>query len=159
MAMKTVGNIKRVLRPERLRQVPEQFSWVDQALVQRHLIDRLEAHAAALYLFLVTVADAQGLSYYGAPTLAQRLKLKPDELGAAREQLIGLDLIAYEAPLYQVLAVPGAQIAQRAQRVHGQPATPPPPPPPLSPPSARNAAGLVSLGDLLGQLERRRARL
>ena len=47
--MKTV---KQVLRPERLRQVPEQFSWVDQALVQRHFIDRCEARTAALYLFL-----------------------------------------------------------------------------------------------------------
>jgi hypothetical protein len=28
--------VKQVLRPERLRQVPEQFSWVDQALVRRH---------------------------------------------------------------------------------------------------------------------------
>lgn len=138
--MKSVGNIKRVLRPERLRRVPERFSWVDQALVQRHLIDRIDARSAALYLFLVTVADAQGLSYYGGPALAQRLKLTPDELLAARAQLIGLDLIAYEAPLYQVLAIPG---------------TPAPP----EPPSARNTAGLVRLGDLLAQLERRRDRL
>jgi hypothetical protein len=148
VAIKTAGNIKRVLRPERLRLIPAQFSWVDQALVQRHLIDRLEARAAALYLFLVTVADAQGLSYYGGRVLAQRLKLDPDELAAARAQLIGLDLIAYEAPLYQVLAVPGTAIAQRAQ-----PATPP------EPPSARHTAGLVRLGDLLEQWERRRDRL
>ena len=31
--------LKQVLRPERLRQVPEQFSWVDQALVQRHFTE------------------------------------------------------------------------------------------------------------------------
>ena len=90
---------KRVLRPERLRQVPEQFIWVDQGLVQRHLIDRLDARAAALYLFLVTVADAQGLSYYSGATLAQRLRLGPEEWVTARTQLIALDLIAYEAPV------------------------------------------------------------
>jgi hypothetical protein len=28
------------------------------------------SRSAALYLFLVTVSDAQGLSYYGAATLA-----------------------------------------------------------------------------------------
>ncbi len=150
MAIKTAGNIKRVLRPERLRLIPAQFSWVDQALVQRHLIDRLEAPAAALYLFLVTVADAQGLSYYGARAMAQRLNLEPDELAAARAQLIGLDLIAYETPLYQVLAVPGTAIAQRAQQ---QAASLP------EPPSARHTAGLVRLGDLLEQWERRRDRL
>jgi len=141
--MKTVGNIKRVLRPERLRRVPEQFSWVDQALVQRHLIDRIDARSAALYLFLVTVADAQGLSYYGGRAMGQRLKLDPDDLVAAREQLIGLDLIAYEAPLYQVLSVSGTPIAQR------QLATP-------ESRAARHGAGLVRLGDLLEQWERRR---
>ena len=53
--------LKQVLRPERLRQVPEQFSWVDQALVQRHFIDRCDVRATALYLFLITVSDVQGL--------------------------------------------------------------------------------------------------
>jgi hypothetical protein len=76
--------LKRVLRPQRLRQVPAQFSWVDQALVRGHFIDRCEARAAALYLFLVTVADAQGLSYYGEATLGARLHLSPEALVAAR---------------------------------------------------------------------------
>ncbi len=96
---------KQVLRPERLRKVPEQFSWVDQSLVQWGLIDRLEARSAALYLFLVTVADAQGLSYYAGTTLAKRLRLSALELDAAKAQLIALDLIAYQAPLYQVLSL------------------------------------------------------
>lgn len=98
--------IKQLLRPERLRQVPEQFSWVDQALVQQHFIDRCEARSAALYLFLITVSDAQGLSYYGAPTLARRLRLSDEQFAAARQQLIDLELIAYRSPLYQVLALP-----------------------------------------------------
>lgn len=105
--------IKQLLRPERLRQVPEQFSWVDQSLVQQHFIDRCEARSAALYLFLVTVSDAQGLSYYGAPTLARRLRLSDEQLTAARQQLIELDLIAYRSPLYQVLALPGTVAAPR----------------------------------------------
>lgn len=105
--------LKQVLRPERLRQVPEQFSWVDQALVQRHFIDRCDARAAALYLFLITVSDAQGLSYYGESTLAARLHLNAEELAAARVQLIEIELIAYQAPLYQVLALPGTRVAPR----------------------------------------------
>lgn len=154
---------KRVLRPERLRQVPLQFSWVDQALVQRHLIDRLHAQSAALYLFLLTVADAQGLSYYGDATLAQRLRLRPQELMEARAQLTALELVSYEAPLYQVLALSGAVAPAQAD---GAPATPParmacaalttlqPPSP-----SPRQTSGPVSLGDLLTQLERRRGQL
>lgn len=99
--------IKQLLRPERQRLIPEQFSWVDQALVQQHFIDRCEARSAALYLFLITVSDAQGLSYYGASTLARRLRLSDEQFAGARQQLIDLELIAYCSPLYQVLALPG----------------------------------------------------
>ena len=111
--MKTV---KLVLRPERVRLVPEQFSWIDQALVQRHFIDRCDTRAATLYLFLVTVADAQGLSYYASATIAGRLHLSADELGAARAQLMVLDLIAYQAPLYQVLSLTDAPLVPRVPR-------------------------------------------
>ena len=141
--MKTV---KHVLRPERQRQVPEQFSWVDQGLVQRHFIDRCEARAAALYLFLVTVCDAQGLSYYGELTLAERLHLSSQELGAARAKLIALELIAYEAPLYQVLALPGHRIAPRT----------PPRGPAQQAPVRDTSASPVSLAQLYNQMERRR---
>jgi len=47
----------------RIRKVPKQFSWVDQRLVRDRHIERLSHPAAALYLFLVTVGDAKGLSY------------------------------------------------------------------------------------------------
>ena len=140
-----------MLLPQRLRQVPEQFSWIDQALVQRHLIDRCDARAAALYLFLVTVADAQGLSYYGSASLMQRLHLSTEELGAARQQLIDLELLAYQAPLYQVLAIAGTTAAPRTASTS---TTSPPPPP-----AAVDTGGPVSLAQLLGQLEQRRGRL
>ena len=50
--------------PERLRHVPRQFSWIDQRLVRNRLIQGPSPRALALYLFLCTVADAEGLSYY-----------------------------------------------------------------------------------------------
>ena len=139
--MKTV---KHVLRPERVRLVPEQFSWVDQALVQRHYIDRCDARGAALYLFLVTVADAQGLSYYGSATIAARLHLSTEELDATRAQLVQLDLVAYQPPLYQVLSL------SEGQRV--------PRPTALSALPRQTSAAPVSLAQLL-ELERRHARL
>ena len=132
--------IKQLLRPERLRQVPRQFSWVDQALVQQHFIDRCEARSAALYLFLITVSDAQGLSYYGASTLARRLRLSDEQFAAARQQLIDLELIAYCSPLYQVLALPGTVAAPR--------------PAPRAPAAAGGQP--VSLATLLQQAQQRR---
>lgn len=97
--------IKRVLCPERLRRVPAQFSWVDQRLVGERHIERCEAHSLALYLFLVTVADAQGLSYYSQASLARSLSMEVTRLRQARADLICARLIAYEQPLYQVLAL------------------------------------------------------
>ena len=52
---------KRVLCPARLRKVPPQFNWIDQRLVRDKHIGRVSHAALALYLFLLTVADAQGL--------------------------------------------------------------------------------------------------
>ena len=97
--------VKKVLRPERLRRVPTQFSWIDQRLVRDRLVERCGLDALGLYLVLVTVADAQGLSYYGEASLGRLLSMPAPRLVAARAELIGLDLIAYERPLYQVLSL------------------------------------------------------
>jgi hypothetical protein len=85
--------------------VPKQFSWVDQRLVREHYIDALSHPACALYLFLLTVADAQGLSYYAEPTLCRRLSMSQATLQKSRQELIARQLLAYRRPLYQVLAL------------------------------------------------------
>ena len=97
--------LKRVLCPQRLRRVPQQFSWLDHRLVRdRHIAGR-SAPALALYLFLVTVADGQGLSYYSDQTISRLLPLDAVALARARQELIAARLIAYQRPLYQVLAL------------------------------------------------------
>lgn len=96
---------KRLLRPDRVRQVPPSFNWVDHRLVRDRHLDRCDCTALALYLFLVTVSDAQGLSYYSDAALCRRLKIDPLQLSAARQQLEHAELIAYRKPLYQVLSL------------------------------------------------------
>ena len=93
--------------PQRVRKVPKQFSWVDHRLVRDRYIKHVSHQAAALYLFLVTVADAQGLSYYSDPSITRRLSMDDHCLEQARQELIGVDLIAYKRPIYQVLAIDG----------------------------------------------------
>jgi len=96
---------KRVLCPQQLRQVPPQFSWIDHRLVRdRHIVGK-SAEALALYLFLVTVADGQGLSYYSDAGIGKLLPLEAAALARARQELIRTRLIAYEKPLYQVLSL------------------------------------------------------
>lgn len=110
---------KRLLRPDRLRQVPTQFSWIDQRLVRDGHIGRCNAHALALYLMLVTVADSRGLSYYGDPSITRLLSMSQEQFESARGDLIRVGLIAYTRPLYQVLSlepsesprIPGVQSA------------------------------------------------
>jgi hypothetical protein len=107
---------KKILRPERLRQVPAQFSWIDQRLVREDFLRHGEPGSWALYLVLVTVADAQGLSYYSEATLSRLLKLDLMQLAQARQQLVSADLLAYHKPLYQVLALPSAPTTPASQR-------------------------------------------
>lgn len=107
---------KKILRLDRLRQVPAQFSWVDQRLVRDNFLRHADPAAWALYLVLVTVADAQGLSYYSDVTLSRLLRMEPLQLADCRRQLIAADLLAYQKPLYQVLALPTATTAPSGPR-------------------------------------------
>lgn len=103
---------KRVLNPERLRKVPSQFSWIDHRLVRENYFLRCDHAAWALYLFLTSVADAEGLSYYSDASLMRRLKIDQVGLSASRQQLVQAGLIAYEKPLYQVLSLEPAGAAR-----------------------------------------------
>jgi hypothetical protein len=91
--------------PDRIRCIPEQFSWVDHRLVRDHHIELINHEAAALYLFLITVADSQGLSYYADVSLCERLSMDMPTLLSARACLLNSRLVAYKKPLYQVLAL------------------------------------------------------
>ena len=96
---------KRILCPERLRRVPGQFSWIDQRLVRDHYLQQCDHAALALYLVLVTVADAEGLSYYSDPTLERMLTMEHAQLLNARRQLCQARMLVYEKPLYQILSL------------------------------------------------------
>ena len=101
---------KRPISKAKRRQVPRQCSWVDQRLVRERYIDQLSHPACALSLFLLTVADAQGRSYYAETSLCQRFSMTPNELHQARQTLIKRGVVAYRRPLYQVLALDAAPI-------------------------------------------------
>lgn len=122
---------KHLLRVDRQRQIPPSFSWVDHRLIRHAHIQGCDHSAWALYLFLVTVGDAQGLSYYSDAAISRHLKLDLMQLAGARQQLLQADLIAYRKPLYQVLSLPA-------------PAAPAPPAPePLRAGQARSAGDIL----------------
>jgi hypothetical protein len=101
---------KRLLIPDRVRRPPrEGFSWIDRRFL-RDYAPKLTADALMLYFFLAAVSDRQGLSFYSDATIAVRLRMREATVVAAREQLVIQDLVAYHAPLTQVLSLPQGRI-------------------------------------------------
>jgi hypothetical protein len=94
---------------KRVRQIPKQFSWIDHRLVSDRHIRQCSHPAAALYLFLVTVGDEKGLSYYADASIMKLLSMDSAILNHARQNLIRIDLIAWQKPLYQVLSLQSSE--------------------------------------------------
>ena len=97
---------KEIVDRVRLRRVPDGFGWVDHRFVREGHVRGRSGGALALYLFLVTVADGDGVSYYSDETLCGHLGFGPDELTRFRSELVKSGLVAWSRPFYQVLALP-----------------------------------------------------
>ena len=110
---------KRILVAERLRRPPATgWSWLDRRFLREHG-DYLSRDAVLLYLFLAAVADRHGLSFYSDHTLTSRLRLAPQVLEQARQELLDRDLIAYQLPLVQVLSLPEPGVSRRPEPGQG----------------------------------------
>ena len=97
---------KQILVPDRVRRPPrEGWSWIDRRFLRGHAA-RLSHEAIALYLFLAAVSDQNGLSFYSDTSTAIRLRMSEQAVVAARDELAAEDLVAYRAPLTQVLSLP-----------------------------------------------------
>lgn len=106
---------KRVLNLQRLRKIPPQFSWIDHRLVAENRFPQCDHSSWTLYLFLVSVADVDGLSYYSDASLMRRLTMDEFQLSASRQRLLQNGLIAYDKPLYQVLSLDPVQETRSGQ--------------------------------------------
>ena len=109
---------RKPIMPQRQRRIPPQFSWVDHRLIRDGHVQGRSARALALYLFLVTVADAEGMSWYSEAALCRHLSWNGADLQNARAELKQAGLIAYRDPIYQVLdlspvVVSGASSSRR----------------------------------------------
>ena len=104
---------KHILVPERVRRPPRDgWSWIDRRFLREHA-PRLSHEAIVLYFFLAAVSDKDGLSFYGDASIALRLRMTEGAVVAARDELVAADLVAYRAPLAQVLSLPVAAVQRR----------------------------------------------
>lgn len=103
---------KRVLSPDRVRRLPQRdWSWIDRRF-QRRFAAKLSGDAVFLYYILVAVSDKNGLSYYSDNSLALMVRTSLAALTKARQELIDLNLVAYQPPLLQVLSLPPDEQSQ-----------------------------------------------
>ena len=111
---------KKMIDPGRRRRLPEGFGWIDHRLVRDNLIENFSAESLALYLFLLTVGDENGVSWYSDSSICKRLKslgLSIALLKTLRNELVTGELIVYRKPYYQVLELPRPQMTDNFRQV------------------------------------------
>jgi hypothetical protein len=96
----------RPLEPDRIRKITGSFAFVEHRFLQDGFWSSLDHHQLLLYLFLIIVADRNGLSYYSYDKICTLLRISVDEYILARNALIEQNLIAFDGYFFQVLSLP-----------------------------------------------------
>lgn len=112
---------KSPLCPERIRKITGSFAFIEHRFIRDGFWSSLSQHELLLYVFLVLVADRNGLSYYSFDKLCALLQLSLDDYLLARNALIKKDLIVFEGHLFQVLSLPLTPVRQPARPLHSAP--------------------------------------
>jgi hypothetical protein len=97
---------KQPLCPHRRRQIAGSFAFIEHRFLRDGFWSSLSQHECLLYVFLVLVADRNGLSYYGYDKICTLLRCTLDDYLVARNGLIAKDLVAFDGHLFQVLSLP-----------------------------------------------------
>lgn len=97
---------KQPLSPDRRRKITGSFAFIEHRFLRNGFWSDLNQHECLLYVFLILVADRNGLSYYGYDKLCTLLRFTLDDYVVARNGLIEKDLIAFDGHLFQVLSLP-----------------------------------------------------
>ncbi|MFC1886518.1 hypothetical protein ACFLZM_05630 [Thermodesulfobacteriota bacterium] len=94
------------LEPDRIRKITGSFAFIEHRFLRDGFWGSLDLHQLLLYLFLIIVADRNGLSYYSYDRICTLLRISVDEYIRARNALIDQDMIAFDGYLFQVLSLP-----------------------------------------------------
>jgi hypothetical protein len=100
---------KSLIIPDRKRKLKPPFAWIDRMFLLNGFWEVLTPYEILLYLFLILVADRDGLSFYSYDKICQYLKVDVDTYIQSRNGLIDKQLIAYENSVFQVLSLPQRQ--------------------------------------------------
>ena len=101
---------KQPLEPGRRRHLTGSFAFIEHRFLRDGFWSSLNPQEGLLYVFLVLVADRNGLSYYGYDKIGTLLRFTLDDYLVARNALIEKDLIAFDGHLFQVLSLPATPV-------------------------------------------------
>lgn len=83
-------------QPKNIRSIKGSFAWIDHQLIRNGFLDRMTHEDILLYLFLVLVADKNGVSFYRKEKICETLSLEYNQFEIAKDRLIDMKLIAFE---------------------------------------------------------------
>ncbi|MBW2072943.1 MAG: hypothetical protein JRI89_17075 [Deltaproteobacteria bacterium] len=106
---------KKPLCPERMRKITGSFAFIEHRFLRDGFWASLGQHELLLYLFLVLVADREGLSYYSFDKICTLLRISTEQYLCARNCLIKKDLIAFDGHMFQVLCLPEKPVTEAAK--------------------------------------------
>lgn len=109
---------KQPLDPECVRNITGSFAFLEHRFLCDGFWRSLSQHELLLYVFLVVVADRNGLSYYGYDKICTLLRFTLDDYLVARNGLIEKDLIAFDGHLFQALSLPKTPMQRPPQALH-----------------------------------------
>ena len=102
---------KKILNADRIRKIKGGFSFVPHRFINDGFLGALGQKELLLYLFLVIVADRHGLSFYSYDRICSLLELSLEEYIQSRDQLIEMNLIAFDGTIFQVLELPATCVS------------------------------------------------
>jgi len=111
---------KNPIDPHRIRKITGSFAFIEHRFLRDGFWASLDHHQLLLYLFLIIVADRNGLSYYSYDKICTLLRICVDEYILARNALIDKDLLAFDGNLFQVLSLPERVVLSSAAPLKSQ---------------------------------------
>jgi len=92
-------------QPKKIRKIKGSFAWIDHRLMRNGFMETMTHQDIALYLFLILVADKNGVSFYRKEKICEAVSLDFSQFEIAKDRLINMKLVAFEA--YSVLSPNG----------------------------------------------------
>ena len=99
-------------QPKSIRRIQHSFAWVDHRLIRNGYLQVMTHEDLALYVFLILVADCNGVSFYRKEKICDSVSLSFTQFEIARDRLIEMNLVAFKPysaltpnGFYQVLPI------------------------------------------------------